>query len=293
MTHWFPIGFEALAHKTDLLRGYCEAIGRDPGAVERTMATPVVVAATEAEASAILDRLPPERRATMTAGTPEQAADGLRPYIDAGFTGFTFNNNLYSRPGPDRGRGGAAGARGVRILVASYSRTGTTARLAGRATALLGELGHEVVEVAIVPRRELPYPVWLGLSFVPGAAVPLAGRYPDPSAFDACLLAVPKWTLACPPVNRYLDRFGRRLPPTALVLTFGGFDEVRYLRSLERRLHRLGVVHLGALLLKRRTVESGAFEADLRAFVVAAFRWDPGADVRDASTEPDEPVRGQ
>ena len=98
MTHWFPIGFDALAHKTDLLRGYCEAIGRDPGAVERTMATPVVVAATETEANAILERMPVDRRATMTAGTPEQAADGLRPYIDAGFTGFTFNNTLYQHP---------------------------------------------------------------------------------------------------------------------------------------------------------------------------------------------------
>ena len=47
----FPIGFDALARKTNLLRGYCEAIGRDPGAVERTMATPVVVAAKTATAS--------------------------------------------------------------------------------------------------------------------------------------------------------------------------------------------------------------------------------------------------
>ena len=227
----------------------------------------------------------------MTAGTPAQAADALRPYLDAGFTGFTFNNNLLLAAGPDRGRRGAAGARGVRILVAAYSRTGTTARVAGRATAFLQALGHEVVEVAIVPRRNVPYPVWLGLSCLPGAAVPLTGRYPDPASFDACLLAVPKWTLACPPVNRYLDRFGRRLPPTALVLTYGGFDEARYLRSLERRLHGLGVVHLGALLLRRRTVEAAAFEADLRAFVVAAFQWDAPAGPGDVARTDDEPGR--
>ena len=29
---------------------------------------------------------------------PTQAADELRPYLDAGFTGFTFNNNVYPRP---------------------------------------------------------------------------------------------------------------------------------------------------------------------------------------------------
>jgi alkanesulfonate monooxygenase SsuD/methylene tetrahydromethanopterin reductase-like flavin-dependent oxidoreductase (luciferase family) len=28
-------------------------------------------------------------------GTPEQMANELKPYIDAGFTGFTFNNTIY------------------------------------------------------------------------------------------------------------------------------------------------------------------------------------------------------
>ena len=35
----------------------------------------------------------------MSVGTPAQAADALRPYIDAGFTGFTFNNSIYRTPG--------------------------------------------------------------------------------------------------------------------------------------------------------------------------------------------------
>ncbi len=95
MTHWFPLGLEVLNHKTDVLREYAEAIGRDPATIERTMAAPVIVAADDAGARAILDRLPAERRPHVVAGTPEQAADALRPYLDAGFTGFTFNNNHY------------------------------------------------------------------------------------------------------------------------------------------------------------------------------------------------------
>ena len=98
MTHWFPLGLAALAHKTDVLRGYCEAIGRDPAEIERTMAAPILVAATDAEAQVMLARLPPERRAMVRPATPVEAADQLRPYLDAGFTGFTFNNNVYSRP---------------------------------------------------------------------------------------------------------------------------------------------------------------------------------------------------
>ncbi len=96
LTHWFPLGLDTLVHKHDVLRGYCEEIGRDPGEIELTMAAPVLVAASEADAATMLGMLPPERRAMVNAGTPAQAAEWLRPYIDAGFTGFTFNNNVYA-----------------------------------------------------------------------------------------------------------------------------------------------------------------------------------------------------
>ena len=67
------------------------------------MATPVLLALTEADGAALLARLPPERRAAV-ATTPEQAAEALRPYLDAGFTGFTFNNPVLPHPGGDRPR---------------------------------------------------------------------------------------------------------------------------------------------------------------------------------------------
>ena len=95
LTHWFPLGFEVLQRKTEILAGYCEAIGRDPASIERTMAAPVLVAGTEAETIRMLEHVPPERRPFVRAGTPEQVADGLKPYLDAGFTGFTFNNSIY------------------------------------------------------------------------------------------------------------------------------------------------------------------------------------------------------
>jgi F420-dependent oxidoreductase-like protein len=98
LTHWFPLGLETLRRKNEVLAGYCEAIGRDPATIERTMATPVIVAGSEAEARSYLDRVPPERRAHVFAGTPAQAADALQPYLEAGFTGFTFNNPIYRTP---------------------------------------------------------------------------------------------------------------------------------------------------------------------------------------------------
>lgn len=98
MTHWFPMGHEMLKHKTDLLRGYCEDIGRDPAEIERTMGAPVVVVANDSERDQFLERLPPERRAALSVGSPQQCADALRPYLDAGFSGFTFGNTVYRTP---------------------------------------------------------------------------------------------------------------------------------------------------------------------------------------------------
>jgi len=98
ITHWFPLGLDALRHKNEVLEGYCEEIGRDPSTIERTMAAPVVVAGSDADAQKVLALMPPERRPFVTVGPPEQMAEALRPYLDAGFTGFTFNNNIYRTP---------------------------------------------------------------------------------------------------------------------------------------------------------------------------------------------------
>ncbi|MDP9251106.1 MAG: LLM class F420-dependent oxidoreductase [Chloroflexota bacterium] len=98
LTHWFPLGLDVLRHKAEILEGYCEEIGRDPSTIERTMAAPVVVAGSEAEARSFLERMPAERRPYVKVGTPEQMAEALQPYLDAGFTGFTFNNSIYRTP---------------------------------------------------------------------------------------------------------------------------------------------------------------------------------------------------
>jgi F420-dependent oxidoreductase-like protein len=98
MTHWFPLGLDVLRHKNEVLDGYCAEIGRDPATIERTMAAPVIVAGSDAEARAFLERMPAERRPHVKVGPPEQMAGELRPYLDAGFTGFTFNNTFYRTP---------------------------------------------------------------------------------------------------------------------------------------------------------------------------------------------------
>ena len=98
LTHWFPLDLDVLRHKREVLARYCAEIGRDPGTIELTMATPVMVGATEADAEAMLEHVPDDRRPFVSAGTPKQAAEALRPYLELGVTGFTFNNNVYRTP---------------------------------------------------------------------------------------------------------------------------------------------------------------------------------------------------
>ena len=98
MTHWFPLGFDLLKHKTEVLEGYCAEIGRDPSTIQRTMAAPAIVARDAAAKAELLEALPAERRPYIQGGTPAEAAEALKPYLDAGFIGFTFNNTFYKTP---------------------------------------------------------------------------------------------------------------------------------------------------------------------------------------------------
>ena len=124
MTHWFPIGLEALAHKTDVLRGYCEAIGRDPDEIERTMAAPVIVARDAGRGAIAVGAAPAGAAATTSPARPSRRPTSLRPYLDAGFTGFTFNNNVYPRPEQIAAHRGAAAARRLREAVPVPRRPG-------------------------------------------------------------------------------------------------------------------------------------------------------------------------
>jgi F420-dependent oxidoreductase-like protein len=97
LTHWFgPV--DVLKHKLEVFERHCQAINRDPATVVKTAGAPMVLAATEKEARAVHERLPEERRAMLQVATPDQAAEMLRPYIDAGITGFTFNNPTLPTP---------------------------------------------------------------------------------------------------------------------------------------------------------------------------------------------------
>ena len=90
--HWFGGDLEDLKRKKRVFEEHCTAVGRDPSQVLLTLGAGILIVESEREGKALLERIPEQRRASFRAVTPEQGADVLQGYVDAGFGGFTFNN---------------------------------------------------------------------------------------------------------------------------------------------------------------------------------------------------------
>ncbi len=139
----------------------------------------------------------------------------------------------------------------MKIAIAYFSWTGNTKAVARKITELLNKK-HEVIPSEIKPFRDLPYPLWLLLSFIPESKVGISGyEINDP---DVLFLGTPKWTLSCPPVNSFIERIKWR-GPVFLFITCGGFDEIRYAKHLEDKLKKRGFDHRDTLIIKRRLID--------------------------------------
>jgi alkanesulfonate monooxygenase SsuD/methylene tetrahydromethanopterin reductase-like flavin-dependent oxidoreductase (luciferase family) len=95
---WNAMGsIELLRHKDEVLRRHCEAVGRDPATIERTVGCKPVIRDTEAEARRVWEsqlehnRTPMSRVAgdeTFWIGTPEQLAERMTACREVGFHTF-------------------------------------------------------------------------------------------------------------------------------------------------------------------------------------------------------------
>jgi F420-dependent oxidoreductase-like protein len=92
--HWFGGSLDELNRKKQVFEQHCDAVKRDPAEVMLTLGLTVVLAENAKDAAAIMEGLTPERRAMATTATVQQAAELIGKYLDAGFGGFTFNNNV-------------------------------------------------------------------------------------------------------------------------------------------------------------------------------------------------------
>ena len=83
-----------MAHKIDVLREHCAAVGRDPSEIEFTLGVKLTIRDSRAEAERVWTEAMAANRTplsdledddTFWNGTPEEIADRLRPYVELGF----------------------------------------------------------------------------------------------------------------------------------------------------------------------------------------------------------------
>ncbi len=90
--HWFGGPVEDLKRKRGVFEEHCAAVGRDPSTVLLTIGMNIILVDDEKEGKALFDRIPEERKPMVRIATPDQAAETLQRYVDAGFGGFTLSN---------------------------------------------------------------------------------------------------------------------------------------------------------------------------------------------------------
>ena len=153
----------------------------------------------------------------------------------------------------------------ARLLVAYFSRTGNTKRVAQSLYERLRGV-YEVELTEIAPRHARSYLHWLAYSFVPGSEVDVENRPTDLSSYDGVLLGFPKWTFSCPPLNRFIRNLsGLEVPKFFLFMTCGGFDEQRFIHSITRKLISMGCKVIESLTIKRKQVIQARFETYVEA----------------------------
>jgi F420-dependent oxidoreductase-like protein len=94
ISNWWG-SLDELKRLSGVLDRHCEAEGRDPATILRTVMFPVALVSNDRERETVLADLPPARRATYTTATPEEAAERIQTYLDAGFAGFILRNPTF------------------------------------------------------------------------------------------------------------------------------------------------------------------------------------------------------
>ena len=92
----------------------------------------------------------------------------------------------------------------MKILIAYYSRTGGTEKVAGAVKKQFEEKGHSVDVEKIKPIREHSFLGWWHIGMVRGECAIHPPKIEDVSKYDAICIGSPNWTRLSLPVARYL-----------------------------------------------------------------------------------------
>ncbi len=154
----------------------------------------------------------------------------------------------------------------LRILLVFFSWTGNTKAVAEEIKRNISN-NNKVDTSEIQPKKTRRYLTWLLLSLLPGSQVKIKPTINDLSNYDLLILGCPKWALSSPPINEYLNslkRCKRRM--SAVFITFGGYDEKRYLLKLENSLEKKGLQIIDRLAIRRSAVKKGEYLKEIKSF---------------------------
>lgn len=148
------------------------------------------------------------------------------------------------------------------VCITYYSRTGHTRRVADK----VAERFPTVTINRIQPEVERRYTNWLFRSAIPESTVRIEPIQTDLREYDAIFLGTPKWTVSCPPFTEFLQRASLKNLPTGVFLTYGGFDERRYLRRIVSKLRDNGADVRATLRIQRDSIETAECDVGVSQF---------------------------
>lgn len=155
-----------------------------------------------------------------------------------------------------------------KILLVYFSFTGSTEKVGNMIAGYFNKRGVSCVLYKIEPLFNLPYLLWLLLSFIPSLPFPLKNLNAlSLDNYDVIILGTPKWTFNCPPVSSFI-RFlkkarGKIKSKFAIFLTYGGFKENVYLERLKTKFERFGFSVVAAEKFKRANIQNDDVRVDI------------------------------
>jgi flavodoxin len=152
----------------------------------------------------------------------------------------------------------------MKIDLVYFSWTGKTREVFEYLCSELVKRGFSVNLKEIVPKRDYPYAIWLLLSFIPNFSVEINDVE---ISSKLIFLGMPKWSLNCPPITAFMKKTELKGKSFFLVITYGGFDEQRYARSMSKKIESGGGEVRGVLLIRRRKIESGDYKRIVQDFL--------------------------
>jgi flavodoxin len=161
-----------------------------------------------------------------------------------------------------RGTGSKDAKSASRTLVAYYSRTGNTRRVA---RALAAATGAELEEIGDRTDRGgiLGY-LQSAIEAILGASTEIDRPTRDAARYELVIVGTPVWFAAVStPVRTYLRLVRDRLPKVAFFLTHGGSGSGR---ALAQMFALAGKRPAGRLVLREAEVESGAYHEKVAGF---------------------------